>query len=268
MQEVFDAEDWVERLATSLPILEKAQQPYLERYWRDYPRTHRIVDGRDVTPFPLDDVRTVYAMVRHSRHFGKEAQYAPLQKVLDPVHHALLAHPTLQRVAVTGRTIGENDFWMQIVNSGSSISAGDLIAGLMARAAELSGDRFRTASRELGAFLLPAGDKEAASVLGNLDEGCDIMLFYGLVLAERIDVRGDMAILPYRDVLRFVDAKYVRDLAPDGAVFHGWRPVGAMVRRSGGGPSSAAVGVTASTSWRPYRNRFSRTQGLSWTCLR
>ena len=230
MQEVFDAEDWINRLATSLPRLAKAQEPYLEHYWRHYPRTHGIVDGRDVTPFPLDDVRMVYTRVRHSRRFGEEAQYAPLRKLLDPVRHALLAHPTLQRVAVTGRLIGDNDFWMGIVNSGSSISAGDLIAGLMARAAELSGDRFRTAARELSAFLSPTGDEEAASVLGNLDEGCDAMLFCGLAVTERIDVREGMAILPYSDVLRFIHEKYVRDFAPGGAGFHGWRSVGAVVR--------------------------------------
>ena len=230
MREVFDAEDWIDRLATSLPRLAKAQEPYLEHYWRHHPRTHRIVDGRDVTPFPLDDVRMVYTRVRYSRRFGEEAQYAPLRKLLDPVRHALLAHPTLERVAVTGRLIGDNDFWMGIVNSGSSISAGDLIAGLMARAAELSGDRFRTAARELNAFLSPAGDEEAASVLGNLDEGCDSMLFCGLAVTERIDVREDMVILPYSDVLRFVDEKYVQDFAPRGVGFHGWRSVGAVVR--------------------------------------
>ena len=230
MREVFDAEDWIDRLATSLPRLAKAQEPYLEHYWQHHPRTHRIVDGRDVTPFPLDDVRMVYTRVRYSRWFGEEVECAPLRKLLDPVRHALLAHPTLERVAVTGRLIGDNDFWMGIVNSGSSISAGDLIAGLMARAAELSGDRFRTAARELNAFLSPAGDEEAARVLGNLDEGCDSMLFCGLAVTERIDVREDMAILPYSDVLRFVDEKYVQDFAPRGVGFHSWRSVGAVVR--------------------------------------
>ena len=244
MQRTFNAEDWIDRLATSLPRLAKAQEPYLEHYWRHHPRTRRIIDGKDVTPFPLDDVRMVYSMVRYSRRLGQEAQYASLRKQLDPVRHCLCAHPTLQRVAVTGRLIGDNNFWMSIVNSGSSISAGDMIAGLMARAAEFSGDRFRTAARELNAFLSPAGDEDAASVLGDLDEGCDAMLFCGLAVTERINVWEDMAILPYRDVLRFMDEKYVRDFAPSGAGFHGWRSVGAIVRpfrwrpklrRSGGG---------------------------------
>ena len=230
MKKAFDAEDWIDRLATTLPRLAKAQEPYLEHYWQYRPRTRRIVDGRDVTPFPLGDVRMVYTRARYSLRFGEEAQYAPLRKLLDPVRHALLAHPTLQRVAVTGRLIGDNDFWMGIVNSGSSISAGNLIAGLMARAAELSGDRFREAARELSAFLSPAGDEEAASVLGNLDEGCDAMLYCGLAVTKRIDVREDMAILPYSEVLRFLDEKYVHAFAPGGAGFHGWRSVGAVVR--------------------------------------
>ena len=39
-----------------------------------------------------------------------EAHYAPLRAVLDPVRHALLGHPTLERVAVTGRLIGRQRF--------------------------------------------------------------------------------------------------------------------------------------------------------------
>ena len=228
--EGFDTENWVERLAAILPALAEAQGPYLEDYWRLYPPTHRIMDGSNVNPFPPDDVRMVYMKARYSRRFGEEARYAPLRRILDSVRHTLLSHPTLERVAVTGRLVGENEFWMGIVNSGSSISAGDLIAGLMARAAELPGDGFRTAAQELSAFLSPAGAEETAGVLGNLDEGCDAMLFCGLVVTERIEVRDEMEIIPYRDIRRFVDEKYVRDLAPGGAGFHGWRSVGAVVR--------------------------------------
>ena len=135
-----------------------------------------MIDGRDVTPFPLDDLRMVYAEVRYSKRLGKEKHYAPLRTALDLARHALLSHPTLARVAVAGRVIGDNDFWIRILNSGLSISAADLIGGLMARAAELSGDRFRTAARDLNAFLSPVEDGEAAGVLGNLDEGCDAIV--------------------------------------------------------------------------------------------
>ena len=230
ISEEFDANDWIERLGGALPALVKAQEPYLQAYWRHNPREHVVVDGRDVTPFPLDDLRMLYARARHARAFGSEAQYASLRPVLDTARHALISHPTLARVAVAGRVIGDNDFWMRILNSGTSISAADLIAGLMARAAELSGDRFWTAARELNAFLSPVDDAEAADVLGNLDEGRDAMLFYGLTVTERIEVTDDMAILPFGQSQRFLDMDLVEKLAPQGAVFRGWRSVGAMVR--------------------------------------
>ncbi len=226
----FDADKWIDRLAAALPVLAKAQEPYLQDYWRHNPRTHVIVDGRDETPFPLDDVRMVYFSARYSRRFGEEAHYAPLRTALDTVRHSLVGHPTLERVAVTGRVIGDNDFWVGISNSGSSISAGDLIAGLFARASELSGDRFRTAVRELNAFLSPPRDEDTAGVLNGLDEGCDAMLFHGLTVTERVEIGDDMAILPYGELGRFLDGEFVKELAPRNACFQGWRSVGAIVR--------------------------------------
>lgn len=226
----FDTGDGIERVAAALQALASVQEPYLQAYWQHDPCEQIVVDDRDETPFPLDDVRMVYSAARYSRSFGREAEYAPLRAVLDPARYALLSHPTLERVAVTGRIVGENDFWMRLVNSGGTISAGDLIAGLMARAAELSGDGFRAAARELNAFLSPAGDGKAAGVLGNLDEGCDVLLFYGLTVSERINVEDAMEILPFGEVRRFVDQELVKELAPPGAGFHEWRSVAAVVR--------------------------------------
>ena len=148
----FDAEKWVERLATALSGLAEVQERYLEAYWERRPRKLVIVNGRDETPFPLDDLRMVYSSARYSRRFGTESEYASLSAALDPTRHALLSHPELERVAVAGRTVGENTFWMRILNRGRSIWAGDLIAGLMARAAVVQRDRFRTAARETEHF--------------------------------------------------------------------------------------------------------------------
>ena len=100
----------------------------------------------------------------------------------------------------------------------------------MARAAELPEDRVRRPLRELNAFLSPLGDGAAAEVLGDLDEACDLFLFHGLILSERVEVADGMVLLPYEDVLRFVDEDIVRDFAPSGAGFHGFRSVGAVVR--------------------------------------
>ena len=128
------------------------------------------------------------------------------------------------------RIIGRDEFWMEILSSGSVTSLTNLIAGLMARAAELSGDRFRAAAGELNAFLTPAGKAGPADVLGGLDIGSDAVLFYGLTLKERIDITDGMAMLPFEQARAFVDENMVTDLAPPGAGFHGWRSVGAVVR--------------------------------------
>ena len=226
----FDYDAWSERLVEALTALGKAQEPYLQAYWQNYPPEQVIVNGRDETPFPLDDLRMVYSMARHSGTLTGTARYAPLREVLDPTRHALLSHPKLERVAVVGRPVGENDFWMRILNSGRSISAGDLIAGLMARAAELPGDGFRAAAGELNAFLSPVGNEEAASVLGSLDESCDAVLFWGLTLTETIDIEDNIAILPFAEVRRFVERQLVEELAPSSAGFQGWCSVGAVVR--------------------------------------
>ena len=225
----FDVEDWIERLARLLPPLAEAQDPYL----RECQERHgSVIDLRDggPPPFPLEDLCLLYDIVRNDRLWGMEAHYAPLRAVLDPVRHALLRHPVLERVAVRGRLIGDNRFSLEIPGSGGDIYAGTLIAGLMARAAELPDDRVRRPLRELNAFLSPAGDGAAAEVLGDLDEACDVFLFYGLELSERIEVADGMALLPYPELLRFVDEEIVRNFAPSGAGFHGFRSVGAVVR--------------------------------------
>ncbi|MDE0303868.1 MAG: hypothetical protein OXI87_03130 [Albidovulum sp.] len=108
--------------------------------------------------------------------------------------YALLGQPTLERAAESGSAIG-------IPGSDSSATA----AGLIARAAELAEDSFRTTLRKLNAFLSPVGDGAAAEALGNLDEACQARLFNGLTLSEKVDAAYGLALLPYGELLRFAD---------------------------------------------------------------
>ena len=228
--EEFTAENWIDRLARALRNLAEAHEPYLQKYYRQNPRVHVVFEERGGNPpaFPLDDLRDLYAMAYHSKVFGKEEYYAPLCAVLDPARHILRSHPTLARVA--SPIIGRDEFCMEILNISNSTSPADLIAGLMARAEELSGDRFRTAAGELNALLTPAAEGGPASVPGELDVGYDAVLFYGLTLKERIDIVDGMVILPLEQTRGFVDKSLVEELAPPGAGFNGWQSVGAAVR--------------------------------------
>ena len=232
----FGAEDWIERLARALGKLSAAQEPYLQEYYRQHPGGHVLLEerGGKQPAFALDDCRDLYAMAHHSHVLREEEYYAPLCAVLDPAWNILRSHPMLARVV--SPIIGQDEFRMEILNTGQSTSSGDLIAGLMACAAELSGDRFRTAAGELNALLDPAAEKrECAGVPGGLDVGYDAVLFYGLTLKERIDIAHGMALLPFEQVRAFVDKSLVdkslvEELTPRGAVFYGWRSVGAVVR--------------------------------------
>ena len=226
----FAAGDWIDRLARALRGLAEAQEPYLQEYWKQNPRVHSAGGGRDghQPAFPLDDLRDLYAIARHSHVFGVQEHYAPLLAVLDPVRYLLYSHPTLARVR--SPIIGKDAFWMQILNAGRSTSAADLIAGLMARAAELSSDRFRAAATELNAFLSQGGQEGSSSGRGDLDVGYDAVLFWGLTLKERVEVADGMVMLPFEQVQTFVDRSVVEELAPPGSGFHRWRSVGAVVR--------------------------------------
>ena len=228
--EDFSAGDWIDRLAKELQCLAEAQKPYLPER-RDYrPRVQGPVGEREsyVRAVALDDLRILYARARHNIGMGEEERYAPLRAVLDRARYILIAHPTLARVI--GPIIDRDDFWVQILHTGSRTSPTDLIAGLMARASELPVGGYRAAAAELHEFLTPAGEEGSDGVPGELDIGYDAVLFYGLTLTERVDVADGMTLLPFEEVRAFVDESLVEQLAPGGAGFHDWLSVGAAAR--------------------------------------
>ena len=222
------AVDWIDRLTPALANLAKVQIPFLEEYYRQNPSVQVSEEWGNSVVFPLDDLRSLYAMARHRNIRQEEEYYAPLCEVLDPVRHILRSHPTLARVV--SPIIGKDEFWMDIQNSGGLTYTTDLIAGLMARAAELSEDGFRTAVAELNGLLNPMLVEGQGGVPGELDVGYDAVLFYGLTFKEQIDFADGMIILPFEQTRGFVEESLVNELAPRGAGFHGWRSLGAVVK--------------------------------------
>ena len=155
----FAVDDWIERLASALRKLAEAQEPYLKEYFRQYPRVHVLSEDGSIKPpaLALDDLRMVYAMACHSHVLGGEQHYVPLCAMLDPARRILRSHPLLARVV--SPIIGQDEFYLEILNTGRSTSSADLVAGLMARAAELSGDCFRKAVGDLHSLLEPAEER-------------------------------------------------------------------------------------------------------------
>lgn len=205
-------------------------------------------------PFPLNDLRVLYSRVRYGRRLEQRLELELVRAALDATRYVLLSHPQLESVAVSGRIVGENDFWLRILNSGSSISAGDLIAGLVTRASEVPIDGFRVAASEMNAFLRPVED-DVTGVLGELDEGCDALLFYGLTLRKRLNVEEGISVLPCAEVLRFVGEDVLEKLAPTAAPY-GWGPLGAIVGTFCWRPTFSQRGSVDETPRRPRPQPF------------
>ena len=217
----FSTETWIERLASALPKLAKIQEPYLEAYQQQNPQVHHVYVNRQGIPpsYPLDDLRILYAKAYHSGTFGNAQYYAPLREVLDPVRHIMRSHPTLEQVV--SPIIGKDDFLdAGSSNSGLSTSPSDLIAGLMARAAELSGDQFRTAAEETQ--WTPPSSRRTQFIRGTgrfwMPDYDRCYCFYGFAFFENQSKIADgMVVLPSEEARRFVDEEWIDMYAPTGA---------------------------------------------------
>lgn len=258
----FDVSGWIDRLATELVVLDRVHKPYLNEYLERNSSALVQDGGHHEAVFPLDDAQMLYTAIRHNMAFGEEVNSEPLHKVLDRVRHVLLSHPTLERVAVSGRSIGENDFWMSTLNSGSSISASDLIAGLMARSSDLSDGHFMKAVRELHAFLSPPGGCGMDDFLENLDEGCDILPFYGLAVTERIELSEGLSLFPLQEIKRFLDEELLQEISPKDAVFHNWWCGGAVANTYRWRPAFRQRGCIDEPLWYPPQTQFSAVHQL------
>ena len=227
----FAVDEWIDSLASALRKLAEAQEPYLKEYYRQNPPTYVLSEDGNIEapPIALDDLRDLYGMARHSHVLSEWSYFAPLGAVLDPARNILRSHPTLARVV--NPLIGRDEFYLEILNMGQSTSSADLVAGLMFRSAELTGDRYRKAAGDLHALLEPAKETAGSGKLPDgLDIGYDLVLFYGLAFTERIDVADGLALVPFDQVRSFVDERIVENLAPRCSLFDGWRSVGAVVR--------------------------------------
>ena len=226
--EEFEAGDWIEQLARALRGLSHVQGPFLRDQWRHDPHNRVVVDGRDETPVPLDDLNAIYLFARHGRMGGEREHYAPLRAAMDPVLILLRSHPTLWRV-VRPR-IDDDEFWVRMLGHGSLTSLTNVIGGLMAHADELSGDGFDAAAGELHALLESHGIAHANAITGGLATGYHVVLFHGLCLEADIDIGSGLSMLPFERVRAFSDEELREDMAPDVVRFRDSRLVGAVVR--------------------------------------
>lgn len=258
----FSAGDWIDGLTDALPRLEEVQQSFLKEYWQRNLHVHHVAGGLDskLVEFPLDDLRDLYAMAGRSHNSGEQSYFAPLRAVLEPVRQLLMSHPTL--AGGTGPFIGPDNFYIHIFRSGELTSATNLVAGLIARTAELSGDCFQAAS-EMNAFLTPSsGEADSKGAAHDLDTGCHAVLFYGLTLTDRVDVTDTITLLPFGQFRPFVDNRLIQELAPPGGGFYDWRSIGAAVRTFRWRPTFYRRGCERDSELRGRRSFFLEAQAF------
>lgn len=260
--EEFSAGHWIRRLAGALPRLDEVQQSFLKEHWQRNLHAYQGPGALDneLVDFPLDDLRDLYAMACRRHIFGEQAYCAPLRAALDPVRHLLMSHPTL--AVGTGSIIGSDNFYIHVMRKGEMTSPTNLIAGLVARAEELSGDWFRAAS-DLQAFLTPSSNEaDSHGVTDDLDIGCHAVLFHGLTLTERVDVTGGLTLLPFEQFRSFVDSRLVAELAPPGVGFYDWRSIGAAIRPFRWRPRFYRMGCKRDSDLYGPRSFFLEAQGF------
>ena len=224
----FSTDIWIDKLGKALSHLAKTQEPYLDEHCRQAPRGYDMREGESgISPDSLlNDLRDMYSMAYFGR--GLAETYRPLTEALDPVRYALMSHPSIERVV--GQTIGRDDFWVQIPDSGSLTSLTDVVAGLIARATQLSGDCFHAVAGELNSLLTLGADIGPSELPTGLNHGIDAVLFWGLDVTEPVQIETGMTILPFNSLKTFLDKNQVEKLAPPGAMFHDFRSVGAVVQ--------------------------------------
>ena len=230
--EQFDAENWVQRLARALSKQANRHESSLRKYYGLEPGTPMLFGGPQGAPhtFSPEGVRDHFNPPAPHWNWiaGETKNKASSDFASNSVRGVLLSHPML--VAVAGSEVRQGEFWLRGLESGRQTSLVHLIAGLMARASELSTDRFQMAARELSALLAPIGDTDPAGAPDSPDMAYHAVLFCGLTLKETIDISGGIVIVPFDLIKQFVDESLANKLAPAGTEPHGLNSYAALVR--------------------------------------
>lgn len=226
--QLFDEKAWEARLASALDALSATQEPFLEAYWQanGFP-TQVSFNGRDETPFPSDDLYSLYECARHAERFGNAEYYKPLRASLDPVRGVLRSHPCLTRAM--GLVVGNDDLQVGVLNGSSWISLSHMIAGQMARRKNLLEKSFGGTVTELNSLLQLSIGRRSSPLPSDLDLGYDIAIFHGAQIRDKVDLGEGYLLMPYTQLSEYVDDEWLEDIAPDQIRHRSWQSFCAVV---------------------------------------
>lgn len=223
---------WTERLARRLADVADKQL----HHWQQLDERRSRREGRQsdapspsAISDPSYDLRSFYREVcwREGTYFDE--RYARLRKTLQEARDVVGEHPA---IAAIGRVDDRlNEFHALFLNHPLSTSRLDMVAGLMCRAREVGKDGFEIAACELEALLDLSLDNEVDPVLGDLDVGYHVSIFYGLQMNERLDLSDDVTVVPFDQTAGFVERNVLLRVAPSVGISSDWTSLGAIVKR-------------------------------------
>jgi hypothetical protein len=210
----FDATDWEERFSKSLKALAKTQKGFLQDYWNANGRPVQYTfNGKDETPFPIDDYVRVYNDALVAKETKEIAYYRPLSEALAPVRSLLRVHPVLS--SILKMQLGPEAVQVGIENSQTYTGIAQIISGLMARQDYRPDKKFMKAVQELNSLLLLSSGHTTSPLDNDLDLGLDVDLFYGAKVAEKFDLGGGYFIVPFDELHDYLEPNWFQDRAPD-----------------------------------------------------
>lgn len=226
----FDEKPWNERLADSLVGLSEAQKPFLDRHWQSngFP-TKVTFNCVDETPFPSDDLYTIFEDARHSGRFGNAEYFASLTAALNPVRGVLRDHPVIARAL--GRRFDCDEVQVGILNSVSLTSLSQMIVGQMMQNRAATKQGFMKTASGLNSLLLASTTDAKQTPTKALNVGMDIALFFGVRVNCEIDLGEGYSLVPLKQLDDYVDSEWLREVAPEHVEWRRTEGVFAIVHR-------------------------------------
>lgn len=210
----FDVADWEQRLSEALKGLAKAQEKYLQDYWSvNGSPTQYSFNGKDETPFPIDEYSWVYNDALGAKKAKEREYYKPLVEALAPVRSLLRVHPAL--ASILKMELGPEAVQVGVINGQTYTGIAQIISGLMARQYYRSDKKFLKTARELNSLLLLSAERRKSPLGNDLDLGLDVDLFYGVRVAEKYDLGGGYFIAPFDEFRDHIEPSWFKDRAPD-----------------------------------------------------
>lgn len=210
----FDAADWETRLTVALRALAKIQKSFLQDYWSANGNpAQQSFNGKDETPFPIDDYLWIYSEALGARSTKDREYYKALTEALAPVRSLLRIHPAF--ASVLRMNLGPEAVQVGIGNGQAYTGVEQIISGLMARQYYRTEKKFLRTAEELNSLLLLSSRHKTSPLKNNLDLGLDIDLFCGAKITKKYDLGGGFFLAPFHELRDYVEPEWFQDLAPN-----------------------------------------------------